>query len=320
MTQTSKRPSATKMLQLPPVRPTFLSLPADRLLTARLGAASGCPVLPISSHVFPDGESCFRLSAPAITGDAALVATLRDPEHKLAELLLLAEAARQWGGISVGLVAPYLPFMRQDAVMQEGEAVTARSFAKIVSRSFDWLVTVDPHLHRIQRLSEIYDIPTRVVHTAPLLGQWIAKNVDHPFIVGPDVESRQWADDIAAAARAPAVVLTKTRRGDAQVSIQLPDDLDEFQGRVPVLVDDIISTGTTMAATVSQLLDRGFPAPLCVAVHAVFSPGAVDAIEAAGARCVVSTNTIPHITNRVDVTPLLASAVSRHTRRIAALR
>jgi ribose-phosphate pyrophosphokinase len=209
--------------------------------------------------------------------------------------------------------------MRQDAVIQDGEAVTARSFAKIISRSFDWLVTIDPHLHRIHRLSEIYSIPARVLHTAPLLGQWIAKNVDRPFIVGPDDESRQWADDIAAAARAPAVVLNKTRRGDAQVSVRLPDDLDQFQGRVPVLVDDIISTGTTMAATVSQLLDRGFPAPLCVAVHAVFSPGAVDAIEAAGARCVVSTNTIAHITNRLDVTPLLASAVSRQTRRIAAL-
>ena len=274
MTQTTKRSSPTNMLQLPPVRPTFLSLPGDRLLASRLGGASGCSVLPIASHVFPDGESCLRLCAPPITGDVAIVAMLRDPEPKLAELLLLAEAARQWGAISVGLVAPYLPFMRQDAVMQVGEAVTARSFAKIISRSFDWLVTIDPHLHRIQRLSEIYRIPTRALHTAPLLGQWIAKNVDQPFIVGPDVESRQWADDIAASAHAPAVVLNKTRRGDAQVSIRLPDDLDQFQGRVPVLVDDIISTGTTMAATVSQLIDHGFPAPLCVAVHAVFSPGA----------------------------------------------
>jgi ribose-phosphate pyrophosphokinase len=59
----------------------------------------------------------------------------------MAELLLLAEAARQWGARTVGLVAPYLPFMRQDAVMQDGEAVTARSFAKIISRSFEYRYT-----------------------------------------------------------------------------------------------------------------------------------------------------------------------------------
>lgn len=321
MTQTTnKRSSRTNMLQLLPIRPTMLSLPGDRAVATRLAAAAGCPMLPISSHVFPDGESCFRLSAPPITGDVAVVGSLRNPEHKLAELLLLAEAARQWGATSVGLVAPYLPYMRQDAVMKDGEAVTARSFARILSRSFDWLVTVDPHLHRVHRLSEIFGIPARAVHAAPLIGQWIAKNVEQPLIIGPDDESRQWADDIAAAARAPSLVSTKTRHGDDEVTIRLPEDLDKFRGRVPVLVDDIISTGTTMAATVSQLIARGFSAPLCVAVHAVFSPGAVDTIEEAGARCVVSTNTIPHITNQIDLVSLLASAVSRQARRVAALR
>jgi ribose-phosphate pyrophosphokinase len=233
MTRTTSRPSPTNVLQFPTVRPTLLSLPSDRTLTARLGAASGCAVVPISSHEFPDGESCFRLCAPPITGDAAIVAMFRAPNQTLAELLLLAEATRQWGAASVGLVSPYLPFMRQDAAIQNGEAVTARSFARILSRSFDWLITIDPHLHRIQRSSQIYGIPTRALHTAPLIGRWIANNVDHPFVVGPDVESRQWSDDIAAAARAPAVVLNRTRRGDALASIRLPDDVEEFRGRVP---------------------------------------------------------------------------------------
>src|SRR3546814_3448530 len=56
----------------------------------------------------------------------------------------------------------------------------------------DWLVTVDPHLHRYHELSEIYRIPTQVVHAAPFLASWIKRNVARPLIIGPDLESEQW--------------------------------------------------------------------------------------------------------------------------------
>ncbi|HEY9227884.1 MAG TPA: ribose-phosphate diphosphokinase [Gemmatimonadaceae bacterium] len=306
------------MLHLPPVHPAILSLPDDRPLAAQLGTHVGCPVMPVASHVFPDGETSFRSSGPRLTEDAVIVASLRSPD-RTTPLLLLSEAARQWGAKRVGLVAPYLPYMRQDIAFHEGEAITARSFARILSRSFDWMATVDPHLHRIKRLSEIFSIPTRALHAAALVGQWIARNVERPLVVGPDDESHQWAEDVATAASAPCVVLDKTRRGDRDVSIHVPPSVDAFREYTPVLIDDIVSTGTTMAATASRLLARGFAAPVCVAVHAVFAPGALDALEQAGARCVVSTNTIPHFTNHIDIIPLLASAVSRHSRRLAAL-
>lgn len=308
------------MLQFPPIHAAIAALPSDSATAARLGADTGYSVIPISAHKFPDGETCFRLNAPRVAGDAVLVASLRNAERAIGPLLLLAEAVRQHGATHVGLLAPYLPYMRQDKVFHEGEAITAKSFARILSRSFDWVVTLDPHLHRIRRLSEIFTIPARALHATPVIGQWIARNVDRPIIIGPDDESRQWAEDVAAAAGAPYVVLDKTRRADSDVSVHVPDAIDAHRARVPVLIDDIISTGTTMAATVSQLVERGFAAPVCVAVHAVFAPGAVDAIEHAGARCIASTNSLPHITNQIDILPLLANAVSRQTRRQAALR
>jgi ribose-phosphate pyrophosphokinase len=151
------------------------------------------------------------------------------------------------------------------------------------------------------------------------VGEWIAANVQSPLIVGPDSESRQWAEDVAATAKAPFVVLEKTRHGDTDVSLATPF-LRHLEGRVPVLVDDIISTGTTMAATVRLLLERGFPAPVCVAVHALFAPGAYELLEAAGARLVATTNTIPHVTNQIDVTPLLAAVLVRQQGRALARR
>jgi ribose-phosphate pyrophosphokinase len=314
-----RRPPRTSMLQLPPGRSTILALPHDRALATRLGALSECAVMPLSVHQFPDGETNVQLVAPPLRGDVAILSALRDPDQSLLPVLLLAGAARQWGASRVGLVAPYLPYMRQDTVFRAGEAITARSFAQIISASFDWMMTIDPHLHRIQRLNEIFGVPARALHATPALAQWIKRNVHLPLIIGPDEGSRQWANDVAALAGAPSVVLSKTRHGDADITLRLPAALDEFPGRTPVLVDDIISTGTTMASTVSQLIARGFAPPVCVSVHAVFAPGAIEAIEHAGARCVVSTNTLPHITNQIDIVPLLASAVSRHTRRTAAL-
>jgi ribose-phosphate pyrophosphokinase len=94
--------------------------------------------------------------------------------------------------------------------------VTSRSYAALLSSAFDALVTADPHLHRYRALDEIYRIPTRVVHTAPLIASWVAATVQRPLLIGPDSESEQWVSEVAAGAGAPWTVLRKIRRGDSQ--------------------------------------------------------------------------------------------------------
>jgi ribose-phosphate pyrophosphokinase len=264
----------------------------------------------IKIRLFPDRETALHLTEPTITADVAIVATLRNPNAVTVPVLLLADAARQWGAERVGLIAPYLPYMRQDTEFHPGDAVTARSYGTLLSRSFNWLVTIDPHLHRIGRLSQIFSIPARSIHAAYAIGRWIAANVNKPFIIGPDRESRQWAEAVATAAYAPVLVLDKTRRGDAEVLLSAPD-LAQYEGRTPVLVDDIVSTGETLAAAVRLVRDRSAIAPICAVVHAVFADGAYLKLVEAGASLVATTNTISHFTNRLDVVPLLAAAVSR---------
>jgi ribose-phosphate pyrophosphokinase len=259
---------------------------------------------------FPDGESCVRIEQDVAGREAILTCTLDRPDDKLVPLLLLANAARENGARRVGLVAPYLAYMRQDRRFQPGEATSARHVARWISAQFDWLVTVDPHLHRIRDLAEVYDIPTSVVHAAGEVAKWIRQNVHLPLLVGPDEESAQWVGDIADRIGAPHVVLEKTRRGDRDVSVGVPQ-VERWTGHTPVLVDDIVSTARTMIETVRRVRECGLPEPVCIAVHAIFAAGALDELRSAGARQIISTDTVAHATNSIALATVIAPAVER---------
>lgn len=290
------------------MKPVVLAFPGHEALAQdlaqRLEAESGRFTL----RRFPDGESYLRIETELAARSAILVAALDRPDDKLLPLLFGARTARELGAVRVGLVAPYLAYMRQDRRFQPGEAVTSVHFARLLSTCVDWLVTVDPHLHRRSGLGEIYSIPTRVVHAAPLVSAWIRQHVAAPLLVGPDTESEQWVTAVADAAGAPYVVLQKLRRGDRDVEISVPD-VERWRARTPVLVDDIISTARTMIETVGHLKRAGLAPPVCIGVHAVFAGEAYEALRAAGAARIVTCNTITHPSNAIDLGELLAADV-----------
>ena len=261
----------------------------------------------LETRNFPDGETYLRFRTDPQGREVVLVCTLDRPDPKFLPLAFAAVTARQLGAVRVGLVAPYLAYMRQDKRFHDGEAITSTIFATFVSSAFAWLVTVDPHLHRHESLDEIYSIPVRAVHSSPLIADWIAANQRVPLVIGPDVESEQWVSEVAARARAPYRVLRKERRGDRDVEITIPD-LREFSGRTPVLVDDIVSSGRTMIETARHLREQGMPPPICIAVHVFLSQDAYASLREAAAD-VVSTNSVPHESNRLDVSGLLADAM-----------
>jgi ribose-phosphate pyrophosphokinase len=193
--------------------------------------------------------------------------------------------------------------MRQDKVFQEGEGITSKYFARLVSGFADSLITVDPHLHRISKLGDIYDIPTKVVHAADAISDWIKKHIEKPVLVGPDSESEQWVSEVAKNAGAPFLVLEKTRHGDRDVEVSVPR-VEDYRHHTPVLVDDIISTARTMIETVGHLKKAGMKAPVCIGVHAVFADSAYRDLLDAGVERVVTCNTIPHESNAIDLSGL----------------
>jgi ribose-phosphate pyrophosphokinase len=276
---------------------------ADNLAT-RLGAAYGV----LDHRRFPDGETYLRIAGDVSGQAVAVVAELKDPDPQIPGLLFLADALRDLGALKVSLVAPYLPYMRQDSRFRPGEAVTSRSFARLVSRAYDCLVTVDPHLHRFRSLRAVYDIPAHVVASAPAVAQWVRASVERPAVVGPDAESGQWVAEVARLVGCPFAVLRKQRHGDFDVDLSAPE-LAALRGRTPVLLDDIVSSGQSMAGAVRLLRGEGFEPPVCVGVHALFCGDAESVLGEAGAARVVTCNTVAHPSNAIDVTPLLAAAV-----------
>jgi ribose-phosphate pyrophosphokinase len=278
------------------------AMPGNEAMADNIASLAGAERSTLAIRRFPDGESYVRLLADVDGKTADIVCTLADPDPQIMPLVLAAGALREWGAARVRLIAPYLAYLRQDAHFAPGEALSARHFARLISSAFDDLVTVDPHLHRIKALGEVYTIPARVVHAAPLLGAWIAANIERPLLIGPDSESGPWVAAAAAAAGAAQVVLQKSRRGDRSVSIAWPDV--EAAGRTPVVIDDIASSGETLLAVAEGLAARGFAKPVCALVHALFDAQTHAKLRRAYAR-IVSTDTVPHPTNAVGVAQLL---------------
>lgn len=290
------------------MRTVILSLPGNDWLANRIGASLDLDVSSVVVHRFPDGEARVQLKRSIAGRAVVLVATLDRSDQKIIPLLFAAATAHDLGARSVGLVAPYLAYMRQDRGFEPGEGVSARHFASLLSGAFDWLVTVDPHLHRIEKLEDLYSIPAHATSTAPLLAEWIGSHVERPVIIGPDAESAQWVAAVAGRIRAPHVLLHKRRFGDEAVVISLPD-LRSCIGHQPVLVDDIIASGATLRHATELLRRAGWPAPICLGVHAVFAGDAYQTLQDAGAAKIVTCNTIPHPSNAIDVSRAIANAV-----------
>ena len=283
----------------------------EREAAGRLAAAAGLSCAEIERHRFPDDELRLRLpltDAGALAETLVLYRSLDRPNEKLVELLLVAGEARRLGARRLLLVAPYLAYMRQDIAFHPGEVVSQRIVGAFLAEHFDAVLTVDPHLHRIAALSEAIPHGAAVsLSGAPLLAGLIAERLENPLLIGPDAESRQWIEAAAAGHGFDYGVCSKVRHGDRQVDIALPE-LD-VRGRAVVLLDDVASSGRTLARAAELLLAAGAASVDVAVTHALFAPGALEAIRAAGVGEVWSSDCIAHPSNAVAVAPLLAAAL-----------
>ncbi len=205
------------------------------------------------------------------------------------------------GAKSVGLIAPYLAYMRQDARFQVGEGITSNYFAALLSRYFSWLVTIDPHLHRHHSLNQIYTIPAHALHVRELIAIWIRSNVRNPLLIGPHIESELWVSQIAKEIDAPHLIV------DIDMS-----EFTHYKHQTPVMVDEIISTGRTVLRTVEKLSLLKMEPPLVIGVHGLFIENAYENLLNSGIKQIVTCNTIAHPSNQIDVSGLLAEGVHRY--------
>lgn len=271
------------------------------------------PAVEMKFDAFPDGESYVRCLSDVAGREVSVLAQLNDPDPQIMRLVLTARTLSSLGAKRVGLVAPYLPYLRQDIAFNTGESVSAQHFGWLVSSVFDWVVTVDPHLHRLSSLSDVLTVPSAAVSSAGPVADWIRANVDAPLLVGPDMESHQWLETLSdKLGGVPFHAFEKTRHDSWTVEIasaQIPD----LAGRSPVIIDDIASTGRTLLRlreTLHGLTDRQ---PACCVTHGVFRDDVRDSLQAAFNGCLVTTNTIAGPTAKIDVSAGVRAAIEALT-------
>jgi ribose-phosphate pyrophosphokinase len=276
-------------------------------MASRLAAEAGLMAVAIERHRFPDGELKLRLP-PQLPERVVLLRGLQQPNEKLVELLLVAGAVRELGARHLTLVAPYLAYMRQDMAFSPGEVVSQRVVGAFLARLFEAVITVDPHLHRVATLGEAIPVADPVVVSgAPALADWIARERPGALLLGPDEESAQWIAQAAGRIGHDSAVCRKVRHGDRSVEIALPEV--ELRGRSVVILDDMASTGHTVAQAARLLLAAGALSVDVAVTHALFAAGAEQALHDAGVGAVWSTDCIPHASNVGAVAPLLAQGL-----------
>lgn len=286
----------------------IFSFPENEKMAQQLAIQINAESGELSLRKFPDGESYVRVMSDVKNKIVIIYCPLNNIDPKFLTMFFLCQTLRSLGAKKIILVSPYLSYMRQDKVFHVGEGITSSYFATLISKMVDTLVTIDPHLHRIGNLNEIYTIPTYVLNSAELISDWIKQNVDHPLIIGPDAESEQWVSKVASDSNSPYVILSKTRLGDNEVQISLPD-IEKFKQHKPVLIDDIISSGGTVIKTSQELKKLGMAKPICICVHALFTPESYEKLKSSEIERIVTCNTIEHPSNEIDILELISSVI-----------
>lgn len=276
-----------------------------------LAAALGIACRTIAVRDFPDGESLVRVAASG--PEALLYCPLDHPNAKLVQLLLAASALRDRGARKVTLIAPYLGYMRQDRAFAAGEAVSQRVIGGLIAAAFDALVTVDPHLHRTPRLDDVVPgiLAVNVSAAAAISQHLAATTPPDALLVGPDAESRPWVEAIAAPLGRETLIGEKVRHGDRAVQIRLLDGA-RVAGRPAVLVDDLISSGGTLATCAALLRAAGATQISAVATHCLASQSDLTRLGESGIAVVAATDTVPSPASCMAIAPALAQALLEH--------
>ncbi len=278
-----------------------------RLPAMKIATELGAEYAEIGVHCFPDGET--RITLPGALPERVIICrTLNNPNEKLVELFLSAKTARTLGAKHLTLVAPYLCYMRQDKVFNDGEAVSQTIVGEWLAQQFDTVVTVDPHLHRVRRLSDA--VPARsavALSAATLMGNFIRDQKINALLLGPDEESEQWVRVVAEAAQCEFGVCRKVRYGDHATTVEAPDL--EMAGQHIVLIDDIVSSGGTLISAARACLSKGAAQIDALIVHALFGDNISMQLTHAGINHVWSCNSVVHPTNTILLAPLIASCL-----------
>lgn len=281
-------------------------------LARAIACALGRDLDPCTVERFPDGE--LGVVLPDVRGaDVYLVQGTPPPAHDhLVELLLLADAARRAGAARVTGVMPYVAYARQDRRAAEGESIGARVVADQLSAALDRVVAVDLHT---TTLEGFFSCLVEHLSAVPLLAERVRPLAAGRVVVAPDLGAAGRARRYAALLGLDTAAVRKRRlSGHAVEALGVDGDV---RGRDVLIVDDMISTGATVAAAVNAVRGAGARRAIAVATHPLLVPPAEERLGSLDLDAIVVSDSVrtaactrPPL-DAVGLAPLLADAIRR---------
>ena len=275
-----------------------ISTEYSQVLGAKVAERLGTSVVDVQFSRFPDGEQYLR--AGPVDREMVIIGSVVN-SRALIQLLLLIDACN---GSDICLVLPYMGYARQDKQFREGEPLSARAIATALAGGSSRVITVNIH---DERVLEHFRIPAVNVSLGHDIGGELKKTLDNPFIVAPDDGAGYFAEQIALAGNWDFDHLDKTRISGDTVKIAAKN-LD-VKGRDVVIVDDIISTGGTIATAASMMYGEGAKAIHTACVHGIFTGGAYTHLKSAGIRNIICSDTIERASSTISASGVIAHAV-----------
>ena len=273
----------------------------------------GTELDPVSIAEFANGELHCRFSESIRGSDVFIFQTHCSTaglsvNDAIMEQLIMVDAAKRASAKRISVVAPFYGYSRQDRKSEGREPITA----KLLADMFDVagakrMISVDLHSGQIQGF---FNGPVDHLTAMPVLVDWMAENLGNDLVVvSPDAGRVKVAERYANQLGADLAIVHKRRVRGAKNTVEAKDVVGEVEGRICVLIDDMIDTAGTIVAGAEQLQERGAAAVYCAATHGVFSGPAIDRLKNSVLEKVVVTNTLPlPEEKRIDKIEVLSAA------------
>lgn len=259
--------------------------------------------------IFFDGESKLRI--PSVNNkDCIIVQSLYPPpDRHIIQLLMIIHKCKKDHASKITVIIPYMAYARQDKAFLDGEIISIAVLAQVIENfGVDEVITVDIH----QEVSLSYfSIKIKNISAIPLLADYIKNNVtlEKSFIISPDAGGIKRAEKFAQLLELPILCLKKKRdRKTGFVSIDENIGM-KVDGMNAILIDDMISTGGSIVKACEVLKKQKIGNIIVFCTHAILVDNAFDKIINSGVKEIISTNSIPSICSKVDLSRILSDAL-----------
>ncbi len=246
---------------------------ASKLLSKELAKSLKAKLANVEIKRFPDDECYVRIDDSLDGEDVFLVQTTW-PDKNIIELFLLQDAIREFDIGSLTTVVPYFGYARQDKQFKPGEPISARALARLIQQNTDEFMTVDVHAPTV--IDWFDDVSAKNVPGYPAIGKYL-KTKGAQLVLSPDEGRADNARRVADVVGCDSDFLVKERLDGETVQIT-PKTL-AVKGKNVAIVDDIISTGGTIAKAAQQLKDQGAAKITAICTHGVFAGGAIEKLR-----------------------------------------